>query len=160
MDPITSELVRGNIGEVSSGATLRLTGTLLPCQFVKRNNETYRREQIYGIVRTTGDDEIQLDVWLDSGNTSLEDLQTEKLLVNDDFRKTSGIHEPYNGGKAWSMLHGIALIVLPHEDAFLRVGVAGNTGHRTREILCSNKHDLEDGVLALEGAELRTIYSV
>lgn len=144
------ELPRGNVGEWSSTKALRVTGMMLQPQFTRHNG------QVYATLRTSQGFEIHLETILDSEDISSGDLGDAVLMVYDDIRKrTHG--DNTDGNQRWTELRGRALILIPYQDSYRRLGVAGWTGYEYDDIICSNKEELGEGVLEFADALRCTI---
>ena len=142
------DVFHGNIGDVSSGKTLRLTGTTLSPRF------TVHEGRYYTTIRTTQGQELRFETFMDREDISLDDLQDAMMIIYEDLAKTN-----LEGRKPKDVfLGGSALVVIPYKEAFLRIGIADKTGHSFEEIKCSDEEGLEEGVLTLADATRRTIY--
>jgi hypothetical protein len=132
-------ILKGNIGDVSSIKDLRLTGTTISPRFTSQRGrllavfETNRREQL-----------------MDSEKISCEDLRDAVLMICSDMRM-----ESMDGYSKSFTICGLALVVKPGGDSFVREGVA-------EDFVCSSEvvGTLEQGSFTLLNAEWRTIHLV
>ena len=87
---------------------------------------------------------------MDLGEVSCEDSQDAVLMFYRDLRM-----EPMDGYSKSSIIRGIALVVKPRGDSFVRLGVAEG-------FVCSSEviGALEQGAFTLLNAERRTVHLV
>jgi hypothetical protein len=134
------DILKGNVCDLSSGKTLRLTGTLLSPQFVSDGNSCF------AIIQTNGGIKLRLVLTLDSEESRLEDLQDAVLIVYEDLHKQMD--------RYYDVLYGWSLVLKPFKKSFIRLGLAGGY----YGISSSDEEALEFGVLKLANATQQTIY--
>ncbi|KAJ8111756.1 hypothetical protein OPT61_g5716 [Boeremia exigua] len=137
-----TNVIQGNVNKVSSSMTLRMTGsTVLPCFALHDTSWSATVQTQHGIT-------LSLKCEMDRKETLLVDTHDAMLLFYEDIvvRQDSWIH-----------IAGIALIIVPHEGNFIRVGLA-RYPRLESNIKSSIEGTLGFGPVALANATRRTIY--
>lgn len=153
VDILRNNSPQGNLGDVSPGKTLRITGRTVKPRFLTKDGE------IYIVLQSISCGDIFIRTNFDGDHSAvrgtLEELHSVMALELESLRKVG-----------WQDIEGIFLLVKHRAASYRRIGLV--SPHSTFDVRCWDKahhtftynpiEHFEKGPIELAGTEVQTIY--